>query len=190
MRTDYPSVIAEDLPTLRQWERRVRGRRRCACTRCGCSRVERPAVWTCVPPWSATVHGKWRAGARSIGAGLKGLLREPTYPGKTSRLMPEALADLAVVMSAGDRLPPSRTPRPIRPSGTASSIPASTGSGPNCASTRSSSRRADGVMPSPMPRRRPFAPGFGTTLAENGVQRVWAFDEGRFGLRVELRKRW
>ena len=26
MRTDYPSVIAEDLPTLRQWERRGRGR--------------------------------------------------------------------------------------------------------------------------------------------------------------------
>jgi hypothetical protein len=63
--------------------------------------VERPAVWTGLPPWSATVHGKWRAGGRSIGAGLKGLLREPTYPGKTSRLTPEALADLAVVMSAG-----------------------------------------------------------------------------------------
>jgi hypothetical protein len=191
MRTDYPSVIAEDLPTLRQWARRVRGRP--AAVRVHALRLLKSgaaAVWTGVPPWSATVHGKWRAGGRSIGAGLKDLLREPTYPGKTSRLMPEALADLAVVMSAGDRLPPSRTPRPIRPSGTASSIPASTGSGPNCASTRSSSRRADGVMPSPMPRRRPFAPGFGTTLAENGVQRVWAFDEGRFGLRVELRKRW
>jgi transposase len=27
-------------------------------------------------------------------------------------------------------------------------------------------------------------------LVENGVQRVWACDEGRFGLRVGLRKRW
>jgi len=27
-------------------------------------------------------------------------------------------------------------------------------------------------------------------VAENGVQRVWAFDEGRFGLRVGLRTRW
>jgi transposase len=40
------------------------------------------------------------------------------------------------------------------------------------------------------PRRRHFAPGFATTLATANVQRVWAFDEGRFGLRVGLRKRW
>ena len=39
-------------------------------------------------------------------------------------------------------------------------------------------------------RRRPSGPGFGTSLREAGVQRVWAFDEGRFGLRVGLRKRW
>jgi transposase len=39
-------------------------------------------------------------------------------------------------------------------------------------------------------RRRRFAPGFVTTLATANVRRVWAFDEGRFGLRVGLRKRW
>lgn len=33
-------------------------------------------------------------------------------------------------------------------------------------------------------------PGFAAKLTETGVQRVWAFDEGRFGLRVGLRKRW
>ena len=27
-------------------------------------------------------------------------------------------------------------------------------------------------------------------MGDNGIQRVWAFDEGRFGLRVGLRKRW
>src|SRR3712207_286499 len=46
-------------------------------------------------------------------------------------------------------------------------------------------------MPSPPPRRRRrFAPGFAATLKNAGVGRVWAFDEGRFGLRVGLRKRW
>lgn len=33
-------------------------------------------------------------------------------------------------------------------------------------------------------------PGFGARLRETGVQRVWAFDEARFGLRVGLRRRW
>lgn len=33
-------------------------------------------------------------------------------------------------------------------------------------------------------------PGFAATVRETGVQRVWAFDEGRFGLRVGLRRRW
>lgn len=33
-------------------------------------------------------------------------------------------------------------------------------------------------------------PGFAATLATAGVARVWAFDEGRFGLRVGLRRRW
>jgi transposase len=41
----------------------------------------------------------------------------------------------------------------------------------------------------PRPKKR-FAPGFAATLRATGVQRVWAFDEGRFGLRVGLRKRW
>jgi transposase len=39
-------------------------------------------------------------------------------------------------------------------------------------------------------RRRRFGPGFATTLERAAVQQVWAFDEGRFGLRVGLRKRW
>lgn len=33
-------------------------------------------------------------------------------------------------------------------------------------------------------------PGFAATLHSTGVKRVWAFDEGRFGLRVGLRRRW
>lgn len=33
-------------------------------------------------------------------------------------------------------------------------------------------------------------PGFAATLETANVRRVWAFDEGRFGLRVGLRKRW
>jgi transposase len=33
-------------------------------------------------------------------------------------------------------------------------------------------------------------PGFGATLETAKVRRVWAFDEGRFGLRVGLRQRW
>jgi putative transposase len=39
-------------------------------------------------------------------------------------------------------------------------------------------------------RRRRFALGFAATLESAGVARAWAFDEGRFGLRVGLRKRW
>jgi len=33
-------------------------------------------------------------------------------------------------------------------------------------------------------------PGFAATLEQAKVEQVWAFDEGRFGLRVGLRKRW
>jgi transposase len=40
------------------------------------------------------------------------------------------------------------------------------------------------------PPRRPSAPGFAATLEQAKVEQVWAFDEGRFGLRVGLRKRW
>src|SRR4029450_5807348 len=40
------------------------------------------------------------------------------------------------------------------------------------------------------PRKRRFGPGFAATLATANVSRVWAFDEGRFGLRVGLRKCW
>jgi transposase len=39
------------------------------------------------------------------------------------------------------------------------------------------------------PRRR-FGPGFAATLETAGVRQAWAFDEGRFGLRVGLRRRW
>jgi putative transposase len=40
------------------------------------------------------------------------------------------------------------------------------------------------------PRKRRFGPGFAATLATANVPRVWAFDEGRFGLRVGLRQCW
>jgi len=42
---------------------------------------------------------RWWATYRQ--AGLEGVLREPTYPGKTSRLTPEALAGLEAAMTAG-----------------------------------------------------------------------------------------
>lgn len=43
--------------------------------------------------------------------------------------------------------------------------------------------------PTQRPRRRSAAP-FAERLRAEAVERVWAFDEGRFGLKVWLRRRW
>ena len=42
-------------------------------------------------------------------------------------------------------------------------------------------------MPRPKP---PSRPGFGSRLAETRREQVWAFDEARFGLRIQVRRRW
>jgi transposase len=103
MRTDYPGVITEDETTLRRVERQVRGRP--TAVRVQALRLLKSGV-ACSLGACATLVGhsprqvaRWWALYRADG--LAGLLREPTYPGKTSRLTPEALADLEVVMAAG-----------------------------------------------------------------------------------------
>jgi transposase len=103
MRTDYRTVITEDEATLRQVEREVRGRP--TAVRVQALRLLKsgaaPSLAAC-----ATLVGhsprqvaRWWAVYRRMG--LDGLLREPTYPGRTPRLTPAALADLETVMAAG-----------------------------------------------------------------------------------------
>lgn len=103
MRTDYSTVITDDETTLRRVERQVRGRP--TAVRVQALRLLKSGV-ACSLGACATLVGhsprqvaRWWALYRR--EGLEGLLREPTYPGKTSRLTPEALADLEAVMSAG-----------------------------------------------------------------------------------------
>ncbi len=103
MRTDYPVVITEDETTLRRVERQVRGRP--TAVRVQALRLLKSGV-ACSLGACATLVGhsprqvaRWWALYRT--EGLAGLLRAPTYPGKTSRLTPEALADLEAVMNAG-----------------------------------------------------------------------------------------
>jgi transposase len=103
MRTDYASVIMEDAVTLHQMERRVRGRP--TAVRVQALRLLKSGAASSLDRCATLVGHSPRQVARWWALyrreGLNGLLREPTYPGKTSRLTPEALADLAVVMSAG-----------------------------------------------------------------------------------------
>jgi transposase len=103
MRTDYPHVIAEDLTTLRRTERRVRGRptavrvQALRLLKSGAAR-SLDACATLVGHSPRQVARWWALYRRE---GLDGLLREPTFPGKTSRLNPAALADLEAVMAEG-----------------------------------------------------------------------------------------
>ena len=103
MRTDYPNVIREDEPTLRRVERRVRGRPTAVRVQAlrllksgaagsleGCARLVGHSPRQ-VARWWATYRRE----------GLDGLLREPTSPGRTPRLTPEALADLEGAMATG-----------------------------------------------------------------------------------------
>ncbi len=103
MRTDYPGVITEDEATLRQVERQVRGRPtavRVQALRLLKSGVA-PRLEACVQlvGHSPRQVARWWACYRR--EGLDGLLREPTYPGRTPRLTPVALADLQAVMATG-----------------------------------------------------------------------------------------
>jgi len=103
MRTDYPSVITEDEPTLRQVERRVRGRP--TAVRVQALRLLKSGVAGNLEACARLVGHSPRQVARWWALyrqeGLTALLREPTFPGKTSRLTPEAVTDLERVMAAG-----------------------------------------------------------------------------------------
>jgi transposase-like protein len=103
MRTDYPTVITEDEATLRRVERRVRGRptaMRVQALRLLKSGAARSlAACATLVGHSPRQVARWWALYRH--EGLAGVLREPTYPGKTPRLTREALAALAAVMAAG-----------------------------------------------------------------------------------------
>ena len=103
MRTNYPVVIAEDEATLRQVERQVRGRP--TAVRIQALRLLKSEVARSLDGCARLVGHSPRQVARWWAMyrreGLAGLLREPTYPGKTPRLTPEALADLETAMVAG-----------------------------------------------------------------------------------------
>lgn len=103
MRTDYPTVIGEDLPTLRRMERRLRGRPtvvRVQALRLLKSGVARSlAACATLVGHSARQVARWWATYRR--EGLAGLLRTPTYPGKVSCLTPEARTALEAAMAAG-----------------------------------------------------------------------------------------
>lgn len=103
MRTDYPTVIVEDLATLRRVERRLRGRATAA--RVQALRLLKSGVARSLAACATLVGhsprqvARWWATYRQ--EGLAGLLRTPTYPGKVSRLTPEARSDLEAAMAAG-----------------------------------------------------------------------------------------
>ncbi len=103
MRTDYPSVITEDLTTLRRTERRVRGRP--TAVRVQALRLLKSGTARSLEACAQLVGHSPRQVARWWALyqreGLDGLLREPTYPGRRPRLTPEALADLEAVMATG-----------------------------------------------------------------------------------------
>jgi transposase len=103
MHTAYPLVITEDEATLRQVERAVRGRP--IAVRVQALRLLKSGAARSLPGCATLVGhsprqvARWWATYRR--AGLEGLLREPTHPGRTPRLTPAALADLETVMAAG-----------------------------------------------------------------------------------------
>jgi transposase len=103
MRTDYPAVITEDEATLRRVERARRGRP--TAVRVQALRLLKSGAARSLGACARLVGHSPRQVARWWATyrreGLAGVLREPTYPGKTSRLTPAALADLQAAMSAG-----------------------------------------------------------------------------------------
>jgi transposase len=103
VRTNYPLVIKEDVTALQTLERRVRGRATAArvqalrllksgaaCSLDACARLVGHSPRQVARWWALYRH-----------AGLQALVREPTHPGKTSRLTPAALADLEATMATG-----------------------------------------------------------------------------------------
>jgi transposase len=103
MRTDYPNVITEDEPALRQMERQVRGRP--TAVRIQALRLLKSGAARSLEACAQLVGHSPRQVARWWATyrreGLDGLLREPTYPGRRPRLTAEAFADLEAVMAEG-----------------------------------------------------------------------------------------
>lgn len=103
MRTNYPGIITEDERTLRQVERQVRGRP--TAVRVQALRLLKSGVARSLEACAGLVGHSPRQVARWWATyrreGMTGVLREPTYPGKTPRLTPAALADLQTVMADG-----------------------------------------------------------------------------------------
>lgn len=103
MRTDYPRVIREDETTLRRVERHVRGRP--TAIRVQALRLLKSGAASSLQRCADLVGHSPRQVARWWATyqqdGLDGLLREPTYPGKTPRLTLEALVDLEAMMVTG-----------------------------------------------------------------------------------------
>lgn len=103
MRTDYRTVITEDEPALRQMERHVRGRP--TAVRVQALRLLKSGTVQSLEACARLVGhsprqvARWWATYRQ--EGLDGVLREPTYPGRRSRLSTAALADLEAVMATG-----------------------------------------------------------------------------------------
>ncbi len=103
MRTDYPVVITEDLARLTTLERSLRGRS--TAVRVQALRLLKSGAARSLTACATLVGhsprqvARWWATYRQ--AGLDALLREPRYPGKPSRLTPEALAGLEAAMAAG-----------------------------------------------------------------------------------------
>jgi transposase len=103
MRTDYPTVITEDLTTLHRRERRLRGRPTAVRVRAlrllksgaarnleACARLVRHSPRQAARWWATYRH-----------EGLEALLRERPRPGKVSRLTAEALTGLKAAMADG-----------------------------------------------------------------------------------------
>lgn len=103
MRTDYPQVITEDEPTLRRVERQVRGRP--TAIRIQALRLLKSGAGRTLTECARLVGHSPRQVARwwqlYRQEGLDGVLREPTYPGRTPRLTAQALAELEAVMATG-----------------------------------------------------------------------------------------
>jgi transposase len=192
MRTDYPQVITEEEPTLRWVERRVRGRPtavRVQALRLLKSGTARSlAACATLVGHSPRQVARWWATYRQ--EGLDGLLREPTYPGKTPRLTMEALADLAAVMATGQiaTLKDAQTYLADRHGIVYRSLNGVWQQLRKHKIKLKSGRRRHTLTDTVA--QEAFRAGFVATLATAKVRRVWAFDEGRFGLRVGLRKRW
>ena len=104
MRTNYALAITEDEATLRREERRLRGRptavrvRALRLLKSGAARTL--GVCADLVGHSPRQVARWWATYRR--EGLAALRREPTWPGKTPRLTPAALAGLAAAMAAGE----------------------------------------------------------------------------------------